>query len=231
LLFPFISIITPYMEWEISNQLVGYADALSAMDARVRAVQTGDADELCWLLEHPPVYTAGSSAKAHDLLQQKASSKAPLPVFETGRGGQYTYHGPGQRVGYALLDLKARAHKAGGKPDIRAYVKCLERWMIDTLNAFGVEGFIRQGRVGVWVNTPMGEAKIAALGVRVQKWVTSHGIALNVAPDLSHYQGIVPCGLAGFGVTSLQALGVDVSMDGVDAQLQKSFHRIFDFVK
>jgi lipoyl(octanoyl) transferase len=200
------------MEWQIASSPVSYPDALRLMEQRVDAIQRGHGTELAWLVEHPPLYTAGTSAKGADLLSTKG-----FPVYETGRGGQYTYHGPGQRVGYLMLDLNNR-----GK-DLRAYVKQLEGWIIATLAEFGVEGFLRDGRIGVWVNTPRGEAKIAALGVRVQKWVTSHGIALNVHPDLSHYAGIVPCGIREFGVTSLKALGVDASMEDVDAALKKTF--------
>jgi len=189
-----------------------YPEATLRMAARVRAVQAGEAEELVWLLEHPPLYTAGTSARGQDML-----GGTGFPVYETGRGGQYTYHGPGQRVGYLVLDLNRRGR------DLRAYVKQLEGWIIDTLARFGVEGFLREGRVGVWVETPSGEAKIAALGVRVQKWVTSHGIALNVAPDLAHYRGIVPCGIREFGVTSLAALGVGATMAEVDAVLKETF--------
>lgn len=185
------------------------------MDARVRGVQQAMAEELVWLLQHPPLYTAGTSAKATDLLTQQ------FPIYQTGRGGQYTYHGPGQRVGYLILDLNQRGR------DLRAYVQQLEAWIIATLAEFGIEGFIREGRVGVWVNTKQGEAKIAALGVRVQKWVSSHGIALNVNPDLSHYTGIVPCGIREFGVTSMHVLGVKVGMDEVDAALKRQFTAIF----
>ncbi len=198
------------MEWETAPTLIEYPDALARMDARVRAMQAGEAGELAWLVEHPPLYTAGTSAKGADLLS------ARFPVFPTGRGGQYTYHGPGQRVGYLMVDLNTRGR------DLRAYVQTLEHWIIATLGEFGVEGFLRDGRIGVWVNTPTGEAKIAALGVRVQKWITSHGIALNVHPDLSHYAGIVPCGISNFGVTSLKALGVGASLSEVDAALVKT---------
>lgn len=208
------------MEWKISPGLVDYPEALQTMAARVTAIQQHTAQELAWLVEHPPLYTLGTSAKATDVL-----GTDNLPTFETGRGGQVTYHGPGQRVVYVLRDLKAHAGEAG--PDLRAYVQDLEQWIILTLAAFSIEGFIREGRVGVWVSTPRGEAKIAALGVRVQKWVTSHGIALNVSPDLSHYAGIVPCGIREFGVTSLQALGVTASMQEVDAVLKEKFAAIF----
>ncbi len=199
-----------------------YQDAMAEMAARVKGVQEGTAEDLVWLLEHPPLYTGGTSAKTADLVQPER-----FDVFETGRGGQYTYHGPGQRIAYLITNLKQSAERRGAEPDLRMYVKQLEAWVIHTLNAFGVQGFLREGRVGVWVNTPSGEAKIAALGVRVQKWVTSHGIALNVSPDLSHYAGIVPCGISEFGVTSLHALGVKVSMDEVDAALRASFAHVF----
>lgn len=190
------------------------------MAERVTAIQQGAADELVWMVEHPPLYTLGTSAKAGDVL-----AGGRFPTYETGRGGQVTYHGPGQQVVYLMRDLKRHAGPSG--PDLRAYVQQLEQWIIVTFAAFGIEGFIREGRVGVWVNTPTGESKIAALGVRVQKWVTSHGIALNVAPDLSHYAGIVPCGIREFGVTSLQQLGVDASMGAVQQMLQQKFGEVF----
>lgn len=205
------------MEWKVSEYPVAYRDALQEMERRVALVKQGDKDELVWLLEHPPLFTAGTSAKPQDLLQ---GAKGSLPVYETGRGGQYTYHGPGQRIAYMVLNLQQR------QPDLRAYVKALEKMIIETLSVFSIDGFIREGRVGVWVNTPMGEAKIAALGVRVQQWVTSHGVAINVAPDLSHYSGIVPCGIRDYGVTSMRALGVDVPMEEVDAALREAFERV-----
>lgn len=204
------------MQWELAPSPVSYPDALARMADQVRAMRDGTAGELAWLVEHPPLYTQGTSGDAADVLNPE------LPLFETGRGGQVTYHGPGQRVVYLMLDLNQR-----GK-DVRAYVQKLEAWMIATLAHFGVEGFTREGRIGVWVNTPTGEAKIAALGVRVQGWVTSHGIALNVHPDLSHYAGIVPCGIRDYGVTSLKALGVTASMAEVDSVLKRSFAEIFE---
>ena len=242
------------MEWKISHGLTEYSAALEAMAARVTAIQAGQAEELVWLVEHPPLYTLGTSAKATDILT------GDIPSFETGRGGQVTYHGPGQRVVYLMLDLKKRAALHGEQPDLRAYVQQLEQWIILTLAEFGIEGFTRAGRVGVWVGSnkrsegcvaegepsaagvsaigakgeksPLqvhsDEAKVAALGVRVQKWVTSHGIALNVNPDLSHYAGIVPCGIREFGVTSMHALGATVSMAKLDAALQNSFTKAFD---
>lgn len=187
------------------------------MEERVAGLLAGTAGELVWLLEHPPLYSGGTSAKADDLLA------SPFPVYETGRGGQYTYHGPGQRVGYVMLNLKQR-----GEQDVRRYVQKLEAWIIATLAEFGIAGELREGRIGVWVVEPSGrEAKIAALGIRVKQWVTFHGIALNVAPDLSHYSGIVPCGIREHGVTSLKALGVDADMAEVDAALMRQFHAIF----
>ncbi len=205
------------MEWNTTPGWTDYAAALKTMAARVEAIQQGTAQELAWLVEHPPLYTLGTSAKATDVL-----GNSPFPSYETGRGGQVTYHGPGQRVAYLMLDLNKR-----GK-DLRAYVKQLEQWIILTLAEFGIEGFLREGRIGVWVDTGRGEAKIAALGVRVQKWVTSHGIALNVNPDLSHYAGIVPCGIREFGVTSLAAMGVEATMDEVDAVLRRQFDTVFN---
>jgi lipoyl(octanoyl) transferase len=204
------------MEWITAPALTTYPDALRRMEQRVDAIQHGTGDELAWLVEHPPLYTAGTSAKGVDLL-----GGTGFPVYETGRGGQYTYHGPGQRVGYLMLDLNRRGQ------DLRKYVQQLEAWIIATLAQFDVEAFTRPGRIGVWVNTPAGEAKIAALGVRVQKWVTSHGIAINVEPDLSHYAGIVPCGIREFGVTSLKALGVNATMDDVDTALKETFPTVF----
>lgn len=203
------------MQWETQSGLVAYPDALARMQQQVAAMRAGTADELAWLVEHPPLYTAGTSAKGVDLL-----GGTGFPVYETGRGGQYTYHGPGQRVAYLMLDLKRR------EADVRAYVQLLEAWIIATLAQFDVKGMVREGRVGVWVETPRGEAKIAALGVRVQGWVTSHGIALNVNPELSHYAGIVPCGIREYGVTSLHALGIPATMAQVDAVLKSQFQRI-----
>ena len=196
------------MEWKTTSAITPYKQAMTLMEARQHAVQQGTAEELIWLLEHPPLYTAGRSARAQDLLASKG-----FEVHEVGRGGQYTYHGPGQRVGYLVLDLATR-----GK-DVRAYVQQLEQWIIDSLGALGVESFTREGRIGVWAETPKGEAKIAALGVRVQKWVTTHGIAINVNPDLSHYGGIVPCGISEFGVTSLADLGNTADTAALDAAL------------
>jgi lipoyl(octanoyl) transferase len=206
----------PMLDWKVSDGLVPYPEALAAMEARVDAIAAGKADEQIWLLEHPPIYTAGTSARDEDLID------ARFPVYRTGRGGQYTYHGPGQRVGYVMLNLKHR------KPDIRAYVHDLEQWLIDTLALFGVKGERREGRVGIWVTRSGGrEDKIAALGVRIRHWVSFHGVALNVEPDLGHFSGIVPCGVRGHGVTSLADLGLAVSMADVDVALKQSFEKIF----
>jgi lipoyl(octanoyl) transferase len=205
------------VEWQASDAPVGYEAAVAAMEARVAAISSGTAPELVWLLEHPPLYTAGTSAKAGDLIEP-----ALLPVHRTGRGGQYTYHGPGQRVGYVMLDLRRR----GG--DVRAYVCALEDWLIRTLAVFGLKGERRKGRVGIWIDEGGGrESKIAAIGVRVRHWISFHGVALNVAPDLGHYRGIVPCGISEHGVTSLARLGVTAAMGEVDAALRQSFGEVF----
>lgn len=210
----------PPVLWTVSDAPVGYPDALAAMEARVAGISAGTAGEAVWLLEHPSLYTAGTSARPEDLLEPDR-----LPVFRTGRGGQYTYHGPGQRIAYVMLDLNRRG------PDIRAYVGALEDWIIRTLARFGVRGERRAGRIGVWVARPdkgLGtEDKIAAIGVRVRRWISFHGIALNVAPDLGDYAGIVPCGITGYGVTSLTDLGVSVAMADVDAALRQSFVEVF----
>ena len=211
-------------EWRISSEPIPYPEALAEMEERVAAIHAGTARELVWLLEHPPLYTAGTSAKQEDLL-----SADRFPVFKTGRGGQFTYHGPGQRVAYVMLDLKRRG------PDVRRFVEDLERWIIATLERFNVQGEVREGRVGVWVPRPERgaghEDKIAAIGIRVRRWVTFHGISLNVDPDLSHFNGIVPCGIAGeasgFGVTSLVDLGHLVAMPEVDMALKASFEEVF----
>ncbi|HVI27562.1 lipoyl(octanoyl) transferase LipB [Hansschlegelia sp.] len=206
--------------WRVTDGLVGYQEAAGVMEARAAAIAEGRAPELVWLLEHPPLYTAGTSARAADLTQPDL-----LPVFPTGRGGQYTYHGPGQRVAYAMLDLRRRA------PDLRRYVAALEAWLIATLDRFGVTGERREDRVGVWVRRPDrgrgAEDKIAAIGVRVRRWVTLHGVSLNVEPDLAHYAGIVPCGVREHGVTSLADLGRIVSMAEVDMALRDTFEEIF----
>ncbi len=206
------------MEWLISERPVAYETALALMEKRVGEIRLGTAAEAVWLLEHPPLYTAGTSADPLDLLEPER-----FPVFKAGRGGQYTYHGPGQRVAYVMLDLKKR------RSDVRAYVRDLEQWIIETLSRLGVSGERRDGRIGIWVTRAGGrEDKIAALGVRVRRWVSFHGIAINVSPDLSHFEGIVPCGIAGHGVTSLADLGIAASMADVDAHLRNAFAAVFD---
>src|SRR6201992_453510 len=205
------------VEWRISEQPVDYLDAVPAMEARAAAIADGKASELVWLLEHPPLYTSGTSGNEGDLLEPR------FPLFTTGRGGQITYHGPGQRVAYVMLDLKRR------RPDVRAYVASLEEWIIRTLAAFNVRGERREDRVGVWVKRPDKgpgyEDKIAAIGVRLKRWVSFHGIAINVEPELSHFSAIVPCGVVDprFGVTSLVDLGHPVSLPDVDIALRRSF--------
>lgn len=210
------------IEWLISDRPVAYEAAVQAMEARVAAIRDGGAPELVWLLEHPPIYTAGTSADPADLLD------ARFPVHQTGRGGQYTYHGPGQRVAYVMLDLKQRG------ADLRAYVADLENWVIDALATFNVRGEIRPERVGVWVQRPergVGrEDKIAAIGVRVRRWVAYHGISINVEPDLEHYAGIVPCGIAEHGVTSLVDLGIPAGMPDLDLALRSTFEERFQAV-
>ena len=213
-------------EWIISNGLTPYKEAVAAMEARASGIAEGTASEAIWLLEHPPLYTAGTSAKISDLTDPDR-----FPVHETRRGGQYTYHGPGQRVAYVMLDVGKR-----GK-DVRAFVKQLEHWVIATLAEFNVTGEIREGRVGVWVARPEKaplpdgtprEDKIAAIGIRLRKWVSFHGLSINVEPDLSHFEGIVPCGISDQGVTSLVDLGLPVTMPDVDAALKQSFTTVFD---
>ncbi|HEY9079076.1 lipoyl(octanoyl) transferase LipB [Magnetovibrio sp.] len=207
----------PAVEWRVSDALVAYEDARTFMETRVGEIRAETASEIVWLLQHPPLYTAGTSANPGDLLDGER-----FPVFEAGRGGQYTYHGPGQRVAYVMLDLKRHGS------DVRAYVHMLEEVMIRALAAFGVTGERREGRVGIWVQRGGGkEDKIGAIGVRVRKWVSFHGLALNVAPDLSHFSGIVPCGIAEHGVTSLQDLGVETSLDEVDRVLRQTFEAVF----
>ena len=200
------------IEWRVSEAPVPYEEALRFMDARAAAIREGTASECVWLLEHPPLFTAGTSADPSEL-----TNPQHFPVYEAGRGGRYTYHGPGQRVGYVLLDLEKR-----GK-DIRRFVQSLEGWMIDTLAELGVAAHRAPGRIGIWVGEGPAEAKIGALGVRVNRWVTLHGFALNVAPDLSHFGGIVPCGIAEFGVTSLAEQGKQMPLTRVDAALKRSF--------
>ena len=211
--------------WAVSRGPVAYPDAVAAMEARAAAVAEGRAGELVWLLEHPPLYTAGVSAKAHDLLAPDR-----FPVFDTGRGGQFTYHGPGQRVAYVMLDLRAR------RRDVRGFVQALEAWVIDALAAFNVRGELRDGRVGVWVErrtpgAPPREDKIAAVGVKIRRWVSFHGISLNVEPDLDHFGGIVPCGVTRHGVTSLVDLGRPATLDDADAALRAAFVRTFGAVE
>ena len=200
------------IEWRVSEAPVPYEEALRFMNERAAAIREGTAPECIWLLEHPPLFTAGTSADPAELFNPEH-----FPVYEAGRGGRYTYHGPGQRVGYVMLDLEKR-----GK-DIRCFVHSLEGWMIDTLAELGVEAHRAPGRIGIWVGEGAGEAKIGALGVRVKRWVTLHGFALNVAPDLSHFGGIVPCGIADFGVTSLAEHAKQIALPGVDAALKRSF--------
>ena len=205
------------VEWRIEDRFVGYPEALAAMEARAAAIREGAAAELVWLLEHPPLYTAGTSARAEELVDPDR-----FPVYAAGRGGRYTYHGPGQRVAYLMLDLKAR------KPDVRDYVWRLEEWVIRSLRPFGVAAERREGRVGLWVARGGGaEAKIAAIGVRVRRWVTLHGVAVNVAPDLGHFAGIVPCGIGEFGVTSLADLGVPATLADLDRVLIETFDDVF----
>jgi lipoyl(octanoyl) transferase len=211
----------PAVEWQVSEAPIPYPDAVAAMESRVAAIAAGQAPEHVWLLEHPPLYTSGTSGKAGDLLE------ARFPLFETGRGGQLTYHGPGQRVAYVMLDLKRR------QPDVRAYVAGLEQWIIRTLDAFNVKGERREDRVGVWVKRPDKgagfEDKIAAIGVRLRRWVSFHGISINVEPDLAHFSAIVPCGVVDprYGVTSLVDLGLPVTMADVDVALRQAFEEVF----
>ena len=208
--------------WAVSPGLTGYQAAVAAMEARVAAIVDGRADELVWLLEHPPLYTAGVSAKPEDLLDA-----GRFPVFHSGRGGQYTYHGPGQRVAYVMLDLRLR------RRDVKRFVADLERWLITALARLNVKGEIREGRVGVWVERKgpswSRDDKVAAIGVRLRKWVSFHGVAFNVAPDLEHFSGITPCGISGaqYGVTSLSDLGLPVSMDDADTALREAFEDVF----
>lgn len=200
------------IDWRVSDAPVAYDEALRFMDQRVAAIRDGSAKECVWLLEHPSLFTAGTSADPSELFNPQH-----FPVYEAGRGGRYTYHGPGQRVGYVMLDLEKR-----GK-DIRRFVHSLEGWMIESLGELGVQAHRAEGRIGIWVGEGSDEAKIGALGVRVKRWVTLHGFAINVAPDLSHFSGIVPCGIADFGVTSLAELGKQMGFAGVDAALKRSF--------
>jgi lipoyl(octanoyl) transferase len=216
---------SPPVEWIVAEVLTGYPEALAFMEARVAAIRDGGARELIWLVEHPPLYTAGTSARAEDLIDADR-----FPVFDAGRGGEYTYHGPGQRVAYVMLDLKRR------REDVRAFVAALEEWIIGALARFNVRGERREDRVGVWVSRPdrpplpdgrPAEDKIAAIGIRLRRWVSFHGIAINVEPELSHFDGIVPCGIRGHGVTSLVDLGLPVTMADLDLALKASFAEVF----
>lgn len=213
------------VDWIISDKLTDYEDALRVMEARIAKISSGDAAEAIWLLEHPPIYTAGTSAKPDDLTDPDR-----FPVYEARRGGQYTYHGPGQRVIYVMLDLNKRGR------DVRRFVEDLENWVIDTLASFNLRGEIREGRVGVWIARPdkaalpdgsPREDKIAAIGIRLRKWVSFHGISINHDPELSHFEGIVPCGIRDHGVTSLVDLGLPVSLDDLDVALRREFERRF----
>ncbi len=213
------------VEWTHIRGLAPYAETLAAMEARAEAITRGDADEAIWLLEHPPLYTAGTSAKPADLVQPER-----FPIYPVGRGGQYTYHGPGQRVIYTMLDVGRRGR------DVRCFVRDLENWVIATLAQFNVKGEIRPGRVGVWVTRPdrpgpdgqPAEDKIAAIGIKLRRWISFHGISINVEPDLSHFDGIVPCGIRDHGVTSLVDLGLPVTMSDLDAALMATFPQVFD---
>lgn len=213
------------VEWIITDELIGYDAALAFMEARVAAIAAGEARECIWLLEHPPLYTAGTSANPADLTDPDR-----FPVHQAHRGGQYTYHGPGQRVIYVMLDLNRRGR------DVRAFIQTLEAWVIAALAEFNVTGHIREGRVGVWVERPnrpptangeMADEKIAAIGIRLRKWISFHGISINVEPELEHFSGIVPCGISDHGVTSLVDLGLPVTMDDLDVALKRHFGRVF----
>ncbi len=203
------------VEWKASPGLSDYKETLQQMEERVAGIISGTSPELVWLLEYPPLYTA--SAKQADLLD-----RAKFPVFQAGRGGEFTYHGPGQRVAYVLLNLKKR-----GQEDVKAYVMNLEQWIINTLGQFAITGLRKEGRVGIWVENNHTEAKIAAIGIRLRKWITFHGIAINLNPDLSHFSGIVPCGIAKYGVTSCAALDKNITMQALDAVLKEEFYKIF----
>lgn len=215
----------PPVEWLVADGLTDYPQALAFMEERVQAIREGTANELVWLVEHPPLYTAGTRAQAEDLLTPNR-----FPVYDAGRGGEYTYHGPGQRVAYVMLDLKQR------RRDVRAFVAALEQWIIETLEQFNVRGERREDRVGVWVTRPekprlanggLCEDKIAAIGIRLRHWVSFHGIAINVEPELEHFGGIVPCGISDYGVTSLVDLGLPITMGDVDVALGKAFETVF----
>jgi len=205
------------IEWRVSDGVVPYDDALAFMEQRAAAIRAGEARECVWLLQHPPLFTAGTSADPSELI-----NPLDLPVYEAGRGGRYTYHGPGQRVGYLMLDLEKRGR------DVRRLVHSLEGWMIATLAELGIPAHRAPGRIGIWVGEGPREAKVAALGIRVKRWVTLHGFSINVDPDLSHFGGIVPCGISEFGVTSLAELGKETPMSGVDAALKRSFRHFLN---
>ncbi len=205
------------IEWRVSESPVPYGAALTFMEAQAAAIRAGEADECVWLLEHPPLFTAGTSADPAELM-----NPLDLPVYEAGRGGRYTYHGPGQRVGYLMLDLDKRGR------DIRKLVHSLEGWIISALGDLGVSAHRAEGRIGIWVGDGLAEAKIAALGIRVKRWVTLHGFSINVDPDLSHFGGIVPCGISDFGVASLASVGKEMPMSRVDAALKRSFHQFLN---
>lgn len=205
------------IDWIVEPGLTEYADALAVMERHARAIRQDGARERVWLVEHPPVYTAGTSAQISDLIDPER-----FPVIEAGRGGQYTYHGPGQRVGYVMLDLEQRGR------DIRRFVHAVEQWIADSLKPFDIAAYAVDGRVGLWVDTPQGEAKIAAIGIRVRRWVSFHGFAVNVAPELEHFSGIVPCGLPDYAVTTLAALGRRATMTDVDASLYDHFPAFLD---
>lgn len=205
------------VEWRVSDGLVAYEDALVVMEERAAAIRSVEASECVWLLQHPPLFTAGTSADPAELI-----NPLDFPVYEAGRGGRYTYHGPGQRVGYLMLDLDKRGR------DVRRLVHSLEEWIISALAELGILAHRAPGRIGIWVGDGPQEAKIAALGIRVRRWVTLHGFSINVDPDLTHFGGIVPCGISEFGVTSIAAQGKEIAMSGVDAALKRSFHRFLN---
>ncbi|MCA4774356.1 lipoyl(octanoyl) transferase LipB [Wolbachia endosymbiont of Mansonella perstans] len=204
------------VKWLVSNQLINYNHAVKFMEVKIQRIYDSLSDELVWLLQHPPLYTAGINATDDDIVEKL------FPVYKTGRGGKYTYHGPGQRIIYLMLNLKKR-----NKCDIRLYIRDLSNWIINVLKYFNTNGEFKEDRIGIWVNNNGVEGKIAAFGIRVRKWITYHGIALNVSPDLSHYRGIIPCGLKDYGATSMKELGVEVSLSELDDILKKEFYKIF----
>uniref|UniRef100_A0A3B0IZH0 Octanoyltransferase n=1 Tax=Wolbachia endosymbiont of Aleurodicus dispersus TaxID=1288877 RepID=A0A3B0IZH0_9RICK len=203
-------------EWLISNQFTDYNHAIKFMEAKIQQIYNNLSDELVWLLQHPPLYTAGIGATDDDIVEKL------FPIYKTGRGGKYTYHGPGQRIIYLMLNLKKR-----NKCDIKLYIRDLANWIINVLKHFNIFGEFKEDRIGIWVNNDGVEEKIAAFGIRLRKWITYHGIALNVSPNLSHYKGIIPCGLKDYGVTSMEKLGVKVSLCELDDILKQEFHKIF----